>query len=325
MREALGSGFGVLEALKDALDPMGILNPASSASRRRVPRERGRPRRRRRHELGALEHRRARTARSRDVHQRRRPALDARARHRRGRRVGHRGRRAGDRSRRRRRGGRSRVRRHHEPARDDCRLGCRQRRVPVGPGIGWQDLRTVVDCLVLQGEGLRLAPNASATKLRVARAARRPDGLAASGRLRFGTIDTWIAWTLLARRAARHRRHQRRRDRARHCRRAGLGRPDARRRSGSMRRCCPRSSTSVGVRRCRRARCAAHRRICVDRRRPAGLARGPGLRRIRGRGSSPSGPAGCSTRSSAARPHVRARRAPRGASPSSRAAATARR
>jgi alkyldihydroxyacetonephosphate synthase len=27
MREALGSGFGVLEALKDALDPMGILNP----------------------------------------------------------------------------------------------------------------------------------------------------------------------------------------------------------------------------------------------------------------------------------------------------------
>jgi glycerol kinase len=38
--------------------------------------------------------------------------------------------------------------------------------VPVGPALGWQDLRTVIDCLVLQGEGLRLAPNQSATKAR---------------------------------------------------------------------------------------------------------------------------------------------------------------
>ena len=35
---------------------------------------------------------------------------------------------------------------------------------PVGPALGWQDLRTVIDCLVLQGQGLRLAPNQSATK-----------------------------------------------------------------------------------------------------------------------------------------------------------------
>jgi glycerol kinase len=35
---------------------------------------------------------------------------------------------------------------------------------PVGPGLGWQDLRTVGDCLVLQGEGIHVAPNASATK-----------------------------------------------------------------------------------------------------------------------------------------------------------------
>ena len=34
----------------------------------------------------------------------------------------------------------------------------------LGPAIGWQDLRTVIQCLVLQGEGLRLAPNVSATK-----------------------------------------------------------------------------------------------------------------------------------------------------------------
>jgi glycerol kinase len=66
---------------------------------------------------------------------------------------------------------------------------------PIGPGIGWQDLRTVIDCLTLQGEGLRLAPNASATKLRwlVQHADPR---LAASGRLRFGTVDTWVAWVL---------------------------------------------------------------------------------------------------------------------------------
>ena len=36
---------------------------------------------------------------------------------------------------------------------------------PLAPGIGWQDLRTVGTCLVLQAEGIRLAPNASATKV----------------------------------------------------------------------------------------------------------------------------------------------------------------
>ena len=36
---------------------------------------------------------------------------------------------------------------------------------PVGPGLGWQDLRTVGTCLELQAQGIRLAPNASATKL----------------------------------------------------------------------------------------------------------------------------------------------------------------
>src|SRR6187549_2322886 len=36
---------------------------------------------------------------------------------------------------------------------------------PVAPALGWQDLRTVGTCLVLQADGIRLAPNASATKL----------------------------------------------------------------------------------------------------------------------------------------------------------------
>ncbi len=62
---------------------------------------------------------------------------------------------------------------------------------PVGPGIGWQDLRTVFDCILLREQGVRLAPNLSATKLKVL--------LDAAGRDRdlcFGTVDTWIAWNL---------------------------------------------------------------------------------------------------------------------------------
>lgn len=63
---------------------------------------------------------------------------------------------------------------------------------PVGPALGWQDLRTVIDCLVLQGEGLRLAPNQSATKAQwlVRHSGRAPQ------ELRFATIETWVAWQL---------------------------------------------------------------------------------------------------------------------------------
>jgi glycerol kinase len=64
---------------------------------------------------------------------------------------------------------------------------------PIGPGLGWQDLRTVGDCLVLQAEGLRLAPNQSATK------ARHLLDLADPGRERdlcVGTVDSWLLWNL---------------------------------------------------------------------------------------------------------------------------------
>jgi glycerol kinase len=68
---------------------------------------------------------------------------------------------------------------------------------PVAPGIGWQDLRTVGTCLVLQGEGIRLAPNASATKLMAILDTVDPDRTRASaGELCFGTVDTWVAWLL---------------------------------------------------------------------------------------------------------------------------------
>jgi glycerol kinase len=64
---------------------------------------------------------------------------------------------------------------------------------PVGPALGWQDLRTVTECLVHQASGLRLAPNQSATKLAwlldTYDADRTQD-------LCFGTPDTWIVWRL---------------------------------------------------------------------------------------------------------------------------------
>ena len=66
---------------------------------------------------------------------------------------------------------------------------------PLGPGIGWQDLRTVGDCLALQSQGLRLAPNASATKLAYLLNLVDPDRMRAR-QLCFGTVDTWVAWTL---------------------------------------------------------------------------------------------------------------------------------
>ena len=62
----------------------------------------------------------------------------------------------------------------------------------VGPALSWQDLRTVLDCLVLQAEGLRLAPNQSATKIKwLVEQSARP-----AKDLRFATVETWIAWHL---------------------------------------------------------------------------------------------------------------------------------
>ena len=68
---------------------------------------------------------------------------------------------------------------------------------PVAPGIGWQDLRTVGTCLVLQGEGIRLAPNASATKVMAILDQVDPDrSRAGAGELCFGTVDSWVAFIL---------------------------------------------------------------------------------------------------------------------------------
>ena len=65
---------------------------------------------------------------------------------------------------------------------------------PIAPALGWQDLRTVIACITARAEhGLMLAPNQSATKVawlldNVAGARDRD--------VCFGTVDTWLAWTL---------------------------------------------------------------------------------------------------------------------------------
>jgi len=65
---------------------------------------------------------------------------------------------------------------------------------PVAPGVGWQDLRTAGMCLVLAAEGTRFAPNQTATKLAFLLDMADPER--ARDNLRFGTVDTWIAWIL---------------------------------------------------------------------------------------------------------------------------------
>lgn len=65
---------------------------------------------------------------------------------------------------------------------------------PIGPAIGWQDLRTVFECITARAEhDIELLPNQSVTKLAWL-VANTPD---ATGRdLCFGTVDSWLAWSL---------------------------------------------------------------------------------------------------------------------------------
>lgn len=64
---------------------------------------------------------------------------------------------------------------------------------PVAPAQGWQDLRTVGECLILAAEGLSFAPNQSATKIANILDSVDPDR---SRDLCFGTPDAWIIWHL---------------------------------------------------------------------------------------------------------------------------------
>ena len=69
---------------------------------------------------------------------------------------------------------------------------------PIGPALSWQDLRTAGTCLELQAEGLRLAPNESATKLAWLLDTYDPTR---SRDVRFGTLDTWATWLITEGRA----------------------------------------------------------------------------------------------------------------------------
>ena len=64
---------------------------------------------------------------------------------------------------------------------------------PVGPAQGWQDLRTIINCLIHRSNGFRFAPNAAATKIENTLDTFDPDR---SRDLCFGTVDSWIAWNL---------------------------------------------------------------------------------------------------------------------------------
>ena len=65
---------------------------------------------------------------------------------------------------------------------------------PVTAGLGWQDLRTIGECMAARAEhDLTLAPNQSATKLAWILA---NVGGAGDRDLCFGTVDTWLVWSL---------------------------------------------------------------------------------------------------------------------------------
>lgn len=69
---------------------------------------------------------------------------------------------------------------------------------PIAPGIGWQDLRTVGECIMLRAtKGVALAPNQSATKIAWLAS---NHGSALGGDLghdlAVGTVDTWLTWKL---------------------------------------------------------------------------------------------------------------------------------
>lgn len=64
---------------------------------------------------------------------------------------------------------------------------------PLGPGLGWQDLRTVGDCIMAKLEhGIAIAPNQTITKAAWLLANSVPEGADVC----IGTVDSWIVWLL---------------------------------------------------------------------------------------------------------------------------------
>ncbi|MDZ7673721.1 MAG: FGGY family carbohydrate kinase [Acidimicrobiales bacterium] len=69
----------------------------------------------------------------------------------------------------------------------DARTGA-----PLGPGLGWQDLRTVGRCLELRAAGITAAPNQTSTKAEWLLEQTDAD----REHVRLGTVDSWLVWNL---------------------------------------------------------------------------------------------------------------------------------
>ena len=69
---------------------------------------------------------------------------------------------------------------------------------PIGPSIGWQDLRTVGECIMAKIEhGFAFAPNQTATKAAWMLANYIADeSERSSDDLRIGTVESWLVWNL---------------------------------------------------------------------------------------------------------------------------------
>lgn len=64
--------------------------------------------------------------------------------------------------------------------------------IPCGPALGWQDLRTVMECIIARSEhNLLLAPNQTATK-----ASWMIKNYSHNTNICFGTVDSWVAYVL---------------------------------------------------------------------------------------------------------------------------------
>ena len=68
---------------------------------------------------------------------------------------------------------------------------------PVGPGLGWQDLRTVGECIMMRHtHGIAVAPNQTATKASWILKNLLNDDERHSNDILIGTVDTWLVWKL---------------------------------------------------------------------------------------------------------------------------------
>jgi glycerol kinase len=68
---------------------------------------------------------------------------------------------------------------------------------PVGPGLGWQDLRTVGECIMMRHtHGIAVAPNQTATKASWILKNLLNENERTSNDILVGTVDSWLVWKL---------------------------------------------------------------------------------------------------------------------------------